>query len=110
MRALTQGAWRPLQVPIFRRMLAASLIADLGSFMQSVGAAWLMVSMRAGPFHVALTQTAATLPFFLFGLPAGALGDILDRRRLILYSEAWMLAVAITLAGATLSGLMSPWL
>lgn len=106
----TQRVWRPLQTSLFRRILAASLIADLGSFMQSVGAAWLMVSMQAGPFYVALTQTAATLPFFLFGLPAGSLGDIVDRRRLILYAEAWMLAVAIALAAITVAGAMSPWL
>jgi len=95
---------------MFRRILVASFVADLGSFMQSVGAAWLMVSMQAGPFFVALTQTASTLPFFLLGLPAGSLGDIVDRRKLILYSEAWMLMVAIVLAATTLSGAMTPWL
>ncbi len=110
MDALTQAAWKPLRVSLFRRILAASFVADLGSFMQSVGAAWLMVSMQAGPIYVALTQTAATLPFFLLGLPAGALGDIVDRRKLILYSEAWMLMVAIVLAATTLSRSMSPWL
>ena len=107
---VTQGVWGPLRVSLFRRILAASLIADLGSFMQSVGAAWLMVSMQAGPFYVALTQTASTLPFFLFALPAGSLGDIVDRRKLIVYAEAWMLAVAIALAAITLAGAMSPWL
>jgi len=49
--------------------------------MQSVGAAWLMVSLNAGPLYVALTQTASALPFFVFALPAGAIGDIVDRRR-----------------------------
>ena len=52
--------------------------------MQSVGAAWLMVSLHAGPMYVALTQTASALPFFVFTLPAGAIGDIVDRRKLIL--------------------------
>src|SRR5215468_9627784 len=78
--------------------------------MQGVGSAWLMVSLGAGPFYVALTQTAATLPFFLFALPAGSIGDIADRRRLILYTEIWMVAVALVLAGLTLSGVMTPWL
>jgi MFS family permease len=97
---------------MFRRILVASFVADLSSFMQSVGAAWLMVLMQSGPFFVALTltQTASTLPFFLLGLPAGSLGDIADRRTLILYSEAWMLMVAIVLAATTLSGAMTPWL
>ena len=48
--------------------------SDVGTFMQSVGAAWLMVSLNASPTYVALTQTAASLPFFVFALPAGAIG------------------------------------
>jgi MFS family permease len=78
--------------------------------MQGVGSAWLMVSIGASPLFVALTQTASTLPFFLFALPAGAIGDIVDRRRLILYTEVWMLCVAIALTFATIGGLMTPWL
>src|SRR4029453_12413430 len=80
------------------------------TFMQSVGAAWLMVSLGASPTLVALTQTAASLPFFLFALPAGAIGDIVDRRRLILSCEYWMVGVASVLAVATIGGVMSPWL
>ena len=64
-------------------------------FMQSVGAAWLMVSLNAGPMYIALTQTASSLPFFLLALPAGSAGDIVDRRKLILFTEAWMVCVAI---------------
>jgi MFS family permease len=69
-----------------------------------------MVSLGAGPMYVALTQTACTLPFFAFALPAGAIGDIVDRRQLILYTEFWMVGVATVLAVATIVGLMSPWL
>jgi MFS family permease len=100
--------WRPLRVPIFRNLLAADVISDIGTFMQSVGAAWLMVSLNAGPMYVALTQTASSLPFFLLALPAGAAGDIVDRRKLILFAEAWMVCVAIAIL--TIAGLMSPWL
>jgi MFS family permease len=76
--------------------------------MQSVGAAWLMVSLHAGPMYVALTQTASALPFFLLALPAGAIGDIVDRRKLILLTEAWMVVVALVLAVMTIAGMMSP--
>jgi MFS family permease len=69
-----------LRTPIFRRLLVADIASDVGTFMQAVGAAWLMVSLGAGPMYVALTQTASTLPFFLLALPAGAVGDIVDRR------------------------------
>jgi MFS family permease/quinol monooxygenase YgiN len=99
-----------LHTPLFRNLLIADVMSDIGTFMQTVGAAWLMVSLGAGPMYVALTQTASALPFFVFALPAGAIGDIVDRRRLILYTELWMVGVAIVLAVATMVGLMSPWL
>ena len=59
--------WRPLRTPTFRNLLVADVVSDVGVFMQSTGAAWLMVSLNAGPMYVALT------------LPAGAIGDIVDR-------------------------------
>jgi MFS family permease len=102
--------WRPLQVTIFRNLLAANVVSDIGAFMQGVGAAWLMVSLGAGPIYVALTQTASSLPFFLLALPAGSAGDIVDRRKLILCTEAWMASVALVLAILTIAGLMTPWL
>ncbi len=104
------GLRGPLRTPIFRQLLIADVVSDVGTFMQGVGSAWLMVSLGASPLYVALTQTASTLPFFLFALPAGALGDIVDRRKLILWTEAWMVGVAILLAAATLTGVMTPLL
>ena len=82
---------RPLRVPVFRNLLMADLVSDIGTFMQNVGAAWLMVSLHAGPGYVALIQTTASLPYFLLALPAGCAGDIFDRRRLILSTEVWMM-------------------
>ncbi len=102
--------WRPLRVTTFRNLLAANVVSDIGTFMQSVGAAWLMVSLHAGPIYVALTQTASSLPFFLLALPAGSAGDILDRRKLVLATESWMTIVALLIAVLTIAGLMSPWL
>src|ERR1700741_4878910 len=103
------STWRPLRLPIFRNLLFADLISDMGTFMQGVGAAWLMVSQGAGPLLVALTQTAAVFPFFLLALPAGALGDILDRRKQILTTEVWMISVAIMLVVLTVLHLITPW-
>jgi MFS family permease len=102
--------WRPLRTPIFRNLLVADVVSDIGTFMQGVGAAWLMVSLGAGPIYIALTQTASSLPFFLLALPAGSAGDIVDRRKLILYAEIWMACVAVALAGLTIAHLMTPWL
>jgi len=103
------STWRLLQLPMFRNLLVADLVSDVGTFMQGVGAAWLMVSQGAGPLLVALTQTASAFPFFLLALPAGALGDIFDRRKLILTTEVWMFSVAVVLAVLTVLHLITPW-
>jgi MFS family permease len=103
------STWRPLRLAIFRNLLVADLVSDMGTFMQGVGAAWLMVSQGAGPLLVALTQTASAFPFFLLALPAGALGDIFDRRKLILTTEVWMFSVAVVLAVLTMLHLITPW-
>ena len=102
--------WQPLRVTIFRNLLIADVISDAGAFMQNVGAAWLMVSLGAGPIYVALTQTAASLPYFLLILPAGSAAHIVDRRKLILFTESWMMGVALILAILTIAGVMTPWI
>src|ERR1700733_10568035 len=104
------GPWQPLRSPTFRNLLAANLVSDIGTFMQSVGAAWLMTSLTKNPLYIALIQTASALPFFVLALPAGSIGDLFNRRRLILGTETWMIAVAIVLTVATIAGLMTPWL
>src|SRR5271168_839005 len=105
----SSNLWRPLRVPVFRNLLAADVVSDIGTFMQNVGAAWLMVSLGAGPVYVALTQTAASLPYFLLALPAGSAGDLVDRRKLVLFTESWMMGVALLLVVLTIGGFMSPW-
>lgn len=99
----------PLSYPWFRAIWVASLASNLGTWMQSVGAAWLMTSLTSSPELVALLQSAASVPVLLLGLPAGALADIVDRRRLLLVAQLWMLLVAAALGGLTITGLMSPW-
>src|SRR6266436_5756488 len=100
--------WQPLRSSTFRNLLIADVVSDIGTFMQSVGAAWLMVSLNAGPMYVALTQTASALPFFILALPAGTIGDIVDRRKVILFTELWMVSVAAVLAAMTIAGSISP--
>jgi MFS family permease len=102
------STWRPLHIPIFRNLLIADLVSDIGTFMQSVGAAWLMTSLTSSTLYIALIQTASALPFFVLALPAGSIGDIVDRRKLILGTELWMLIVACVLAGVTIAGMMTP--
>src|SRR6202050_3698597 len=106
----SSSLWRPLRVATFRNLLLADVVSDIGTCMQNVGAAWLMVSLGAGPIYVALTQTASSLPYFLLALPAGSAGDIVDRRKLILFTESRMMGVALLLVVVTIAGLMSAWL
>lgn len=104
------SAWHPLRVPIFRSLLIADFASDIGTFMQTVGAAWLMTTLTSSTTYIALIQTASALPFFLLALPAGSIGDIFDRRKLILCTEIWMFSAAAVLAAVTYSGRMTPWL
>ncbi len=76
--------------------------------MQDTAGAWLMTALTPSPLLIALMQTAASLPVLMFGLPAGATADILDRRRLLLGWAIWMLAVAVLLSVFTLGGLIGP--
>ncbi|MBV9280318.1 MAG: MFS transporter, partial [Chloroflexi bacterium] len=85
------------------------LVSNVGTWMQGVGAAWLMTSLTPSPLLVALMQTATSLPIFLVGLPAGALADVVDRRKLLLVTQAWMLLAALALGLLTRAGLVSAW-
>lgn len=68
-----------------------------------------MTSLTPSPLMVALMQTATSLPVFLAALPAGALADIIDRRRLLIFWQVWMLA-ATALGVLTLIGATTPWI
>jgi MFS family permease len=76
--------------------------------MQNVGASWLMTSLSPSPLLIAMVQAATSLPVFLLALPAGALADIADRRRLLLITQLWMLVAAAALSAATYAGAMTP--
>ncbi len=99
----------PLALPAFRAIWAANIVSNVGTLMQSVGAAWLMTGLTSSTTLVGLVQTASTLPVFLVGLLAGALADLADRKSLLFWSQAWMLIMAALLGLLTLGGYASPW-
>jgi MFS family permease len=84
----------------FAVLWTATVVSNVGTWMQSAAAAWLMTSLDPAPFSVSLVQVASSLPMFLFALPAGALADIVDRRRLLI-----LIQVAVTTLAAVF-GLM----
>ena len=99
----TTSAWSPLRYPVFRALWTASLVSSIGTWMQNVGGVWLMSSLSPSPFLVALMQTATSLPVFLVGIPAGALADIVNRRRLLLCTQGLMLIAAAVLSTVTIA-------
>jgi MFS family permease len=78
--------------------------------MQNVGAGWLMTQLSSSPLMVGLVQGAAAIPVFLVVLPAGALADMVDRRRLLLFTQGWMVVAAAVLGILTLANLVNPWM
>jgi MFS family permease len=102
------SAWAPLRIRLYRVLWIAQFASNVGTWMQTVAAQWLMGSLSKDPLLVALVQTAISLPVFLVGFPAGALGDIFDRRRILLLSQTFMLASAALLAALTLGGQTTP--
>ncbi|MBZ5529311.1 MAG: MFS transporter, partial [Acidobacteriia bacterium] len=93
--------WSPFSYPVFRSLWIATVASNIGTWMQSVGAAWLMTSLSKSAVMVALVQAASMLPMFILSLPAGALADFVDRRRLLLVTQTWMLAAAAILWALT---------
>ena len=102
------STWEPLRNRVFLALWIASLASNIGSWMHVVAAAWLMTSLTASATLVALLQTANAAPAFLFALPAGALADVLDRRRVVLASQTWQLLVAAALGVLTFAHVTTP--
>jgi MFS family permease len=109
-RQRSASAWGPLREPLFRALWIAAVASNVGTWMQDVGEAWLMTSLSTSTFLVALVETAGSLPVVLLAIPSGAFADLIDRRRLLLITQGWMLLVTATLGILTLSGRTTPWI
>jgi MFS family permease len=101
--------WRPLRHSIYRWLWIASVASNIGTWLQGVGASWLMTSLSTSAVLVAFVQAATSLPMFLLSLPAGALADVLDRRRILIVTQIWMTVSATALGLMTLFGQVTPW-
>ncbi|WP_299812670.1 MFS transporter [uncultured Roseibium sp.] len=107
--AKPDGGSGPLSFTVFRALWIATIVSNVGTWMSDVGSAWLMTSLSTSPMLVALVQAATTLPMFLLALPAGAMADIIDRRRMLLATQTLGLAAAATLSILTLLEFTTPW-
>ncbi|WP_243422792.1 MFS transporter [Micromonospora globispora] len=102
------SAWAPLRVAAFRSLWLAVLASNVGTWMQTVGAQWLLVDQPNAATLVSLVQTASMLPVLLLALPAGALADTFDRRRLLIGVQCFLAAVGVLLTALTAVGRMPP--
>ncbi|RYY42134.1 MAG: MFS transporter, partial [Sphingomonadales bacterium] len=106
---MPQPASGPFAVPLFRAVWMASLVSNFGGLIQSVGASWMMTSLGASPQMIALVQASVSLPIMLLSLWAGAVADNLDRRRVMLAAQSFMLLVSAGLAIGAWLGWITPW-
>ena len=102
--------WVPLKNRTFRNLWVASVLSGSAVSAYDMAATWLMNTMTPSPFFLSLMSTFATLPFFLFTLPAGAFADMFDRRKLLCLMNLWLAIVAAGLAIANSTGLANPYL
>lgn len=104
------SALSPFRFPVFRSMWFASVLSNLGGLIQAVGAAWMMTSIAQSADMVALVQTSVALPIVLLSLFAGAMADNMDRRKVMLGAQLFMLIVSTALTVFAWLGLITPWL
>src|ERR1700754_2975729 len=95
---MASSALSPFRHRVFRLLLIATVAANIGGWMYSAAAGWLMATLNADPLMVSLVQAASSLPMFLFALPAGALADIIDKRRFVLVLEIMIAVVSVVFA------------
>jgi len=104
------GAFDPLREPTFRRIWSASVLSNFGQLFLGVGAAWEMTALSNSPTMVALVQSALMAPLMFVTLPAGAIADMFDRRRIAISGLAFSAVSAAVLATVAYLGWTTPGL
>jgi len=104
------GALSPLRDPLFRSLWIAAVISYTGSWMQNIATGWLMTSLTTSPMLISLVQVALSLPVLLIALPAGAIADLVDRRKFLLITQSSMVGASMVLGILTITGTCTPTL
>jgi MFS family permease len=104
------GALSPLRDPIFRSLWIAAVISYTGSWMQNIATGWLMTSLTSSPMLISLVQVALSLPVLIIALPAGAIADLVDRRKFLLITQSSMVGASMVLGILTITGTCTPTL
>ncbi|MBR0795021.1 MFS transporter [Bradyrhizobium jicamae] len=107
-RASASSAWAPFASRAFVWLWLANAVSALGTWIQNAASAWIMTDLAPSPIMVSLVQAAAQLPVLLLALPAGAIADLMDRRRLLILTNMLMLAASAILAIVAAVGNVDP--
>ncbi len=104
----TTSAWSPFRHAAFTVLWTVTVISNIGGWISSAASGWLMTSLEPSPLVVSLVQVAATLPMFLGAVPAGALADVIDRRKFLIAANVATVAVSAVYAAIVMLGLATP--
>jgi predicted MFS family arabinose efflux permease len=105
---LTPSRWGAFGHTAFTIIWTASIVSNVGTAMFDTASGWLITSLNADPMAVSLVQVAVSLPLFLFTLPAGALADVIDSRRLLIVVELAIVVVSAIFAALVSFGVATP--
>src|SRR5579862_9110125 len=105
---LATSAWSPFRHAAFVVLWTVTVISNVGGWISSAASGWLMTSLDPSPLVVSLVQVASTLPMFLAAMPAGALADVVDRRKFLIVANVATVAVAAVYAAVVALGLATP--
>src|SRR6478736_3648740 len=106
---MKSSTWLALQNPFFQRLWIASLISGTWVAAHDTAATWMMHMLTPSPFFLSLVSALASISFFFFTLPAGALADVMDRKKVLCLMNAWLAAGAASLAILDRFHLLSPY-
>jgi MFS family permease len=106
--AVTNSSWAALRNSDFRKLWIATVLSGTCVAAQDNAVTWMMNTLTESPFLISLMSTVASLPFFLFTLPAGALADNVDRKKLVCAINLWLAAIAVALAILARLHLLNP--
>jgi len=103
-----RSPWSAFRHASFTVLWTATVVANIGSWMYNAASGWLMTNLDPDPLIVSMVQVATTLPMFLFALPAGALADIVDKRKFLIVTEAALTVVSAIFAAIVSLGAATP--
>ncbi|MBI1751939.1 MAG: MFS transporter [Acidobacteria bacterium] len=106
----SKSPYAPLRNSLFLAIWIAAMASNVGTWVQSVGEKWLMAEITRSPLLMSLIETGSTLPMLILSMAGGAIADIVDRRRLLLLTQGWMLLAATAMAVLSAMHLVTPLL